>query len=454
VVTLGGANDFHGAAFEYARNSAFAANTFQNNALAAPKPSFNRHQFGGAFSGPIRTDRLFFFVAEESIVVRSTNAVKFYAPTSQLLSMSSPGTNAIFNRYPLPGNLSRTDVRMRKICPYAAACDSNTRAGFVNIPAYGAATVDGPIDAGAGAPQNTVLWTARIDYHFGSHSTLAARYAFQNSNQFPVVTQPYSRDLDRGSMGRNQNALVSFTRTFHEDTVLESRLVFDRLQQLLPQVPSPDMLYFIIIGEGAPLPSGENGEGGPQNAYQISSAIARNQGRHNLRLGGDYLHLRDNRTPSETPSTQRNRGQFCDLQGFVDGVVCAFQLSVDPGGRSAGALISAPFVASSPSRHYRFNNAALFLQDTWKLTPHVTLSPGLRYEYFGEQHSPGNERSLDANFYYGLGGSIYEQIANGSLLPTVDAPGPYRATSTFPTITILRHAPESRTIPEARGEPC
>src|SRR6516225_7242464 len=362
VVTRGGANDFHGAAFEYARDSVFAANTFQNNALAVPKPSFSRHQFGGAFSGAIRKDKLFFFLSEESIVVRSTNAVKFYVPSPQLLSMSSLGTNAIFNRYPLPENLSRTDVRVRRICPYAAACDPNTRAGFVNIPAYAAATVNGPIDAGAGPPQNTILWTARTDYHLDSHSMLTTRYAFQDLDQFPIVTQPYSRDLDRGSTGRNQNAMVGFTRTFHENTVLESRIVFDRVQQILPQVPSPSMLYFIIIGEGAPLPSGENGEGGPQNAYQISSVVTRSQGRHNLRFGGDYLHLRDNRTPSETPSTQRNRGQFCDLQGFVDGVACAFQLSVDPGGRSAGALISAPFVASSPNRNYRYNNAALFVQ--------------------------------------------------------------------------------------------
>src|SRR5262249_29739253 len=51
---------------------------------------------------------------------------------------------------------------------------------------------------------------------------------------------------------------------------------------------------------------------------------------------------------------------------------------------------------------------------------------GLRYEYFGEQYSPGSERSLDANFYYGQGRTIYEQIANGCLLPTINAPGPYR----------------------------
>src|SRR5262249_35570012 len=154
------------------------------------------------------------------------------------------------------------------------------------------------------------------------------------------------------------------------------------------QVPSTGMLYFIITGEGAPLPSGANGEGGPQNTFQISSTVATSQGRHNLRFGSEYLHLRDNRTPSETASTQRNRGQFCDLQGFVDGILCSFQLSVDPG--FSRAAPSPSFVPASPNRHYRYNNAALFVQDTWKLTPRLTVTAGLRYDYFGEQHSAGN----------------------------------------------------------------
>src|SRR5205823_11570797 len=116
-----------------------------------------------------------------------------------------------------------------------------------------------------------------------------------------------------------------------------------RIADRTPPVPTPEMLYFIITGEGAPLPSGENGEGGPQNTYQVFQAASRMQGRHNLRFGGEYLHLRDNRTPGETPSTQRNRGQFCDLQGFVDGVVCAFQLPVIPGTQA---------LSGSPVRHY------------------------------------------------------------------------------------------------------
>src|SRR5471032_2386128 len=53
------------------------------------------------------------------------------------------------------------------------------------------------------------------------------------------------------------------------------------------------------------------------------------------------------------------------------------------------------------------------------LFPYTTL-------FRSEQHSPGAEQAMDSNFYYGPGANIFERIANGSVLPTADAPGKYR----------------------------
>jgi hypothetical protein len=56
----------------------------------------------------------------------------------------------------------------------------------------------------------------------------------------------------------------------------------------------------------------------------------------------------------------------------------------------------------------------------------LTLTPGLRWEYFGVFHSPGAEHSLDSNFYPGSGATSLERIANGKIMRTIDAPDELR----------------------------
>src|SRR5262249_25145850 len=56
-------------------------------------------------------------------------------------------------------------------------------------------------------------------------------------------------------------------------------------------------------------------------------------------------------------------------------------------------------------------------------TSRLVLTPGLRWEYFGVFHSPGAEHSLDSNFYPGPGSSVYQQIASGRMMRTLDAGG-------------------------------
>jgi len=61
VVTKSGTNSFHGSAFEFFRNGVLNANTWFRNYQGLPKPLLNSHQYGGAFGGPIKKDKLFFF---------------------------------------------------------------------------------------------------------------------------------------------------------------------------------------------------------------------------------------------------------------------------------------------------------------------------------------------------------------------------------------------------------
>jgi hypothetical protein len=429
VVTKSGTEQFHGSLYDFIRNSVFAANTFNNNANGLARPLFNRHQFGGTLGGPLLKRQLFFFASLEPIRVRSRGPNTFFVPTPELLAISSPGTQAILQMYPLPPNLSTTNVLTRTVCPFDAACDSQTGAGFVTLPAFAFTSRMGPQDAGAGAPQDTILFTGRADWTINSRMQFFARYAFQNKNQFPTVLQPYSSKLDQPASGRNQNAALNLLRIWSTHWVTESRVVYNRVigdpenpsgGGNFPSTPKPPFPNFFFFNEPATLPFGSSSFGGPQNLYQFFHSATRMKGKHTLKFGGQYVHLRDNRTYG---ALETANAVFTNVQGFVNGILRRYDIALDPKGHVPGEQVNPPFGPPSFTRHFHYNEPSLFVQDMWKITPRLTLTPGLRWEYFGVLHSPGAERALDANFYLGSGDSLLQEIASGRFLRAVDAPG-------------------------------
>src|SRR5437660_1468076 len=63
AVTKGGGNAFHGGAYEYFRDDALNANNPFVKAAGGRRPTLNRNVFGGLLGGPIKADRLFFFIS-------------------------------------------------------------------------------------------------------------------------------------------------------------------------------------------------------------------------------------------------------------------------------------------------------------------------------------------------------------------------------------------------------
>jgi Carboxypeptidase regulatory-like domain/TonB dependent receptor len=428
IVTKSGGKDVHGTLYDYVRNSALAANSFGNNANGLPRPVFNRNQFGGTLGGPVVRSKLFFFASTEGIVVRSSGSNLFYVPTPELLAISSPGTQAIFERFPLPTNLSLTDVRREPICPFGVSCDDQSGAGIVTIPAFTLTSRVGPHDFGAGAPQNTILGTGRLDWILRQHTQAFLRYAIENKDEFGVADQPYSKALDQASYGLNQNVAVEVIHIWSPRFATESRVAYDRvtgdpdrLGGNTYTVPNPALPFFYILNESVTLPDGTSGGFGPTNGYQFFQTATYTRGKHTLRFGGQFTQLRQNYTFGF--AGQIADAQFANTQGFVDGRLQFYSIALDSRGHYPGEYLDPPFGPPSFTRHYRYNEPALFIEDDWKVTRRLTLTPGLRWEYFGIFHSPGAEHTLDSNFYPGSGSNLLEQIANGRMLRTIDAPG-------------------------------
>jgi len=92
VTTKSGTNKFHGALYEYLRNTEFDAKSY----FAAFKEKFNLNQFGGSLGGPIQKDKTFFFVNYEA--KRQRHGIPFVGlvPTQDMM-----GANGVYADYTL-----------------------------------------------------------------------------------------------------------------------------------------------------------------------------------------------------------------------------------------------------------------------------------------------------------------------------------------------------------------
>jgi hypothetical protein len=472
VVSRSGSNDYHGSLYELYRGAALSSSNFDDNAHGTPKSNFVRNQFGGSFGGALIKDKLFYFGSFEGIRVRSSANNGFLVPTQAFFNNASSATTDYLNTYGglLSSNCGDVAVSAQYIwnttegnagTVTAYGNPSSTVAGNVYglFPASTALSADGsgpssalipastnlfcrdvvrgPTDAGGGVPQDTWLATGRVDYQFSANTSFYARYAYANTNN-PVGAgsiSPYP-GFSTPATSRNQNIVLSLSHTFSPSLVGELRGTYDRVNPFAPlgsapgtapcwqynqdlsgitpngeRFTMPGYLPAICLGAGLDV-------GGPQNVYEASGSLTWTRGKHTLRFGGSYFHMRHNHRFGAYEDGFYNSATMQDL---LDGSVDFLAQAYDPRGRVPGdtysTAVDGPFEFPNFTRHYRYNELSGFVMDTLKLSSRLTFTLGTRYEYFGVQYSPANEKLLDANFYFnavgGVDTNIYEAIRDG-----------------------------------------
>jgi hypothetical protein len=446
VATKSGTNQFHGSAYEFNRVSRLASNSFDNNANGIDKPGFTRNQFGYSIGGPIMKDKLFFFNNIEWIRIRSSAPRSVYVPTQQFISAAAPATQDFFNAY---GTLrssastlatySKSDLEALGFNP----CSGGSATGPCNaldpnMPMFTRVSYSRPYDAGGGTPEDTYMIVGRVDYNLSDKTQMYGRYALEHEidQAGSLVDSPY-QGFDTGQSVFNNNILFSVIHTFSPSFSEQSKIVFNRLnlQQPLGQMPSVPSLYVLptqttsLLGDAVAMPGYSFDApgnaipfGGPQNFIQLYQDQTWVKGSHAIRFGGSYVYLRDNRTfgaYQEAVEALGSRfGQGMD--NFLLGQLYQFQAAIDPQGKfpcsgtpTPDCTVQLPVGPPSFSRSNRYQEFALYGQDSWRVKPRLTLNLGLRWEYYGVQHNKNPK--LDSNYYDGSGATIFEQIRNGSV---------------------------------------
>jgi hypothetical protein len=132
----------------------------------------------------------------------------------------------------------------------------------------------------------------------------------------------------------------------------------------------PNIQITGLLATGLGQPMQQRGKRGPQYQLDVSDKVSHLFGNHSLKFGYEevFVHFNNN----SIGNTNGTIG-FTSLQNFL-----------------TGNVNTATIITGDISVAYRERWHAAFIQDTWRITPRVTLTPGIRWEYIGSPHSVDN----------------------------------------------------------------
>ena len=378
AVTRSGTNVLHGSAFEFVRDRRFnATNPFAgiNAAGKRADDGLNRNQFGGTLGGPLRRDRVFFFGAYQGTRNKQVPADNTaFVPTAAMLAgdftaAASPVCNAgrqVLLRGPFVNN--RVD---------AAALSRAAVAIAGKLPA--ATDPCGRVVYGLSSDSDEKQAVGKLDLQLTSNHSMFGRYMATTFFQDPPNSK--SSNILTSITGGQDHLAQSFT---YGDTLVLSpssvnalRFAFNRTSVRRTHVETfepkdvgintysylPHYSLFTITN--AFTLGGNSRAVFDTNTYQVSDDVTIVRGSHQWGFGANLAWWQ-----SFSSANIRSPGVFT-FDGQVTGLPLADFLT----GNLAQFRQVAPNVLDT-SQWY----TAIYAQDTWRLSPKVTVNYGVRWE--------------------------------------------------------------------------
>ena len=381
-----GTNDIHGTAYEFLRNEALDA----KNYFATSKSAYKRNDFGASAGGPIIRNKLFIFGDFEIERVRQSSTQVDTVPT--LNQRAGLFSSTIYD--PLTYN-STTNTRtqfvgnqvpLTRFDPIAAQI-----ANWYPLPQTSAATNNFVY----ASPQNQDPrhWDLRADQIVSDKQNLFFRYSSQTQDYGPVASLPANSQVGFiGSAGAStvdsHGFAFGYNKVWSPNLVSSVRAGWnyflfyqfyggkDNLSSLvgLPGVNQtyPGLANMTITGLTSLGVSNTPNTSGSQDR-QLSADLTWNKGSHNIKFGVQAYWLQ-----TYFLSSQQIGGIF-NFNG---------QFTRNPVNSSGGSALADFLLGTSSSEslsnwaylNYRTPFSHFFVQDDWKISRHLTLNFGLRYE--------------------------------------------------------------------------
>lgn len=402
VSTKPGTNRYHGALFEFLRNSVLDARPYSFTSIHPPQTPFRWNQYGFTLGGPVVIpkiynghNRLFFMSNYEGFKQRQQAQAVFSSPPANLragdLSSISkpiydPASRTMVNGQivatAFPGNM----IPANRISPI-----SQKVLEFLPLPNVNTTSLANNLLLGQSVPVNKDQFTQRIDFVESGSSTWFGRYSWTNEDQtIPVLY------LNGSTIATDaKQAMISNTRVFSPTIVNEFRFGFNHIFNTLgpelafqrnvlgelniPGLPGPQPAAWSPPGIAITGFSQSGGSSGPWTIYdavfQGIDNLSMVRGKHSMRFGTEirrdrynevgntFLSGQFNFTPTATANPQSPSTSGQGLADFLLGTMSLSQAAVAPA-----------------NGQFRATSLAFYADDTWRVAPNLTLSLGLRYE--------------------------------------------------------------------------
>ena len=348
IVTRSGTNGFHGTLFDYFRNDVLDANDWFSNHNGLAKPKERQNDFGGVFAGPIIRDRTFFFFSYEGLRLRQPQSQETVVPDSASRQLAPIAIQPYLNAFPVQNG------------PELGSNFAQFNASYAN-------------------PSTLDAYSIRVDQVINTKLTLFGRYSYSPSEAVQRGTESVLSTTGAVSIN-TQTITLGLTESITQNMSNEVRANFsnfragstDHLDNFGGAVPLPDTLLFPvgfssgnsffgfqIFGAGS-LIVGKN-ETNEQRQLNFLDNFSVTTGPHQVKFGVDYRWL----APLSSPLSYFQEPVFFGMTG------------------SGGVLSGVPLVAAVEAvqgSSFLIRNFSIYGQDSWKVTPRLTLTYGLRWD--------------------------------------------------------------------------
>jgi len=361
-VSKSGTNQFHGSAFEFLRNSAMDARNFFDGSSVPP---FRRNQFGGSIGGPIKKDKLFFFVNDEGLKQNLTLTKVAQTPDLNNRTISPSVTDPVVRKY-----IQDT------LALYPAP----------DFPSFFGQGIGKALTTGAQvASENYLL--ARGDYTLSDKDTVFLRFLNDRASYFDPYPFSAIPVWHEQTLNRNYFATLEERRIISPTIVNSARVSFSRPGTSGETLTSAPGTHYFPLSGSTYIPFTDRQDGnvaipglsslGPNSTtpfvmnvskYIIGDDVFWTKGAHSLKFGMSVLYNQTNAQNNFSGGLSWTFGNYASfLSGTATLVTGVFPNSIVPG--------------EYFNRDTRSTEYTPYFDDQWKVSSKLTLNLGIRYTF-------------------------------------------------------------------------